>query len=197
VSDFQALLLEGIFYQDDDHGLMVTPDKGPPVRVIDALMRLNERNVQISAHHLPVMPPDPTRWGGGCCFWEQGRAGQFKAYGSDTEPFCPFGHHHEPTKLFNLVAQGILHYKGEFYPSEDRVVIHQFDGTEVDFKTAFQSYLPGHRGRIAAATVVDIEKMREALLKSGGLGMVEGMGERINDLKDMLSRMQDEIKDED
>jgi hypothetical protein len=192
LSEFQALLLEGIFYQDDDEGLMVTPAKGPAIKVIDALLRLNERNVQISVHHLPEMPPDPTRWGGGCCLWEQ-QVDRFSTH--DGQAFCPFGHHKHPTKLLNVVAQGVMHYESGFYPSESRVIIHQFDGTTVDFQDAFSGYLPGHRGRIAVATVVDIEKMREALLKSGGLGMVEGMGGRINDLKDMLGHLVDEPED--
>ncbi|MDB4278200.1 hypothetical protein N9917_01220 [Deltaproteobacteria bacterium] len=188
MSDFKALLIEGVFYQDDDHGLMVTPDTGPAFSIMDALMRVNERHVQISVHHLPPMPPDPTKQGGGCCLWG-GDDPRFQSHGGTT--FCSFGHHKHPTKLLNVVANGHLFYKAGFYPSESCVEVQQFDGTTVDFQQVFQHHLPGHTGRIAVATVVDIEKMREALLKSGGLGMVEGLGERVSDLKDILGKLKD------
>jgi hypothetical protein len=185
VSDFQALLLEGIFYHDSDSGaLMLESAKGDHVNVVEAMMRLNQRQVQISVHHLPPMPPDPTKQGGGCCLW--GTQPRFTTHGGTT--FCPFGHHKEPTKLLNVTAQGILDLRVGFYESETTFAVQKFDGTEVVLP--FQHHLAGHTGRIAAATVVDIEKMREALLKSGGLGMAEGLGERIGDLKELLGQIE-------
>jgi hypothetical protein len=189
VSDFQALLLEGIFYSDSDSGaLMLESAKEDHVNVIEALMRLNQRQVQISVHHLPPMPPDPTKQGGGCCLW--GMEPRFPTHGGTTHggtTFCPFGHHKEPTKLLNVTAQGTLDLRVGSYESETTFAVQKFDGTEVVLP--FQHYLAGHVGRIAAATVVDIEAMKDALLKSGGFGQVEGLGERLGDLRDLLQQL--------
>lgn len=185
MSDFQALLLEGIFYHDSDSGaLMLESAKGDHINVIEAMMRLNQRQVQISVHHLPPMPPDPTKQGGGCCLW--GTEPRFTTHGGTT--FCPFGHHREPTKLLNVTAQGLLTLKVGFYDSDTTFVVQQFDGTEVELP--FQHYLAGHMGRIAAATIIDIEKMKDVLMKSGGLGQVDGLGTRATDLKDILGQLQ-------
>jgi len=192
--DFDALLIEGVFFQkdsDDDcmGGLHCQLDNGQQVSVINAMMRLNGSHVQISVHHLPPMPPDPTKQGGGCCLWG-GNDPRFQSAGGTT--FCPFGHHKEPTKLLNVVANGILKLDVGFYDSETTFVVHQFDGTEV--KLPFQHHLPGHYGRIAAATFVDIDKMKDILMKSGGLDAVEGMGQKATDLRDLLGRLADPKK---
>jgi len=176
--------MEGIFYHDPDSGaLMLESTKGDRVNVIEALMRLHHRRVQISVHHLPPMPPDPMKPGGGCCLW--GTEPRFTTHGGTT--FCPFGHHKEPTKLLNVTARGIMDLRVGFYDSETTFAVHQFDGTEVVLP--FQHFLAGHVGRIAAATVVDIEAMKDALLKFGGLGQVEGLGERIGDLRELLQQL--------
>jgi len=188
MSDFQALLLEGIFYHDSDSGhLMLESDAGDHINVIKALMRLNQRQVQISVHHLPPMPPDPTKQGGGCCLWG-GDDPRFQTAGGTT--FCPFGHHKEPTKLLNVVAQGFLDLRVGFYESETTFAVQRFDGTEVVLP--FEYHLAGHRARIAAATVMDIEKMRDVLLKAGGLEQVEGLGDQVTDLRDILRRLQEQ-----
>ena len=56
--DFQVVLLEGAFYFDDQKGLYVE-EGGVRHFVLEALEPLFDQQVQIAAHHLPPMPPDP------------------------------------------------------------------------------------------------------------------------------------------
>jgi len=163
---FRALLVEGVFYKTDSR-LLCASDRGV-VDVNAMLSPLQGQRVRLAAHHLPPNPPDPTKWGGGCCLWEQtGR--------------CPAGHHARPTWLFNLSHEGILVQDGATW------VVESFDGTRTPFR--LEEMLVGHQARVAAATVLDLEKMRDALGAAGGSDEVESLVERANDLHDLLSRI--------
>jgi hypothetical protein len=166
MGEFRALLIEGIFYEDDARRLLCDTGRGVKDVRVDLRALLGQR-VRIAAHHLP-RDPDPLRWGGGACLWQpSGR--------------CPAGHHDRPTWLYNFVAEGVLD------ETEDVFRVEGFDGGVVE--VALATMLPGHHARVAAATVLSAEAMREALDASGMESSVEGLGARIENLQEILGRL--------
>lgn len=193
MSEFNAILLEGIFYTTEEPypdsneavrqgfgDLRVAPSSGENQSLYDTLKPLIGRRVQLAFHHVPNMPIDPTRWGGGCCHWE--------SYGR-----CPFGHHQEPTKLFNLAASGVLVYDLDHTKASGGWWLEQFDGTRV--MLPFAHVLPGHYGRVAAATLDAVDDMRSALEQLGELGSVEDIVGKATDLQAVLDRLTSLVKE--
>jgi len=187
VSEFQAILLEGLFYTSDSpypdakgevragfNDLMVRRDTGSPVSVYDTLLPLVGERIQFSTHHLPSMPPDINRWGGGPCFWED-------------VGHCPFGHHETPGRLFNIAGEGILSYDLNHATGSGGWWLDKFDGTRTMLPLSWA--LVGHRGRVAAATTLSVEQMRESLLSSGRGGDIEALGAKITDLRDLMEQL--------
>lgn len=114
------LILEGVFH-DPGTGLTVYPDGGDPQNVDEALASFEGQNVDLSLHHFPPSPPDPTIPGGGACLWGA---------------LCPCGHVADPAWLFNLNAKGVLDRlsSGRWRVSEDRIPLEE--------------NMVGHRGRL-------------------------------------------------
>ncbi len=132
------------------------------------------KQVNIAFHHTPPMPPDPTKWGGGCCYWQ--------SYG-----WCPAGHHEQPGLLLNVTGEGVLQVNDGVYS------VKGFDGTVQDLPL---HNLIGHEARVAAATMMDINKMRESLENMVGGMSAEALGEQTNNLKDIMERLQEVVGDQ-
>jgi hypothetical protein len=192
-SEFQALLLEGVFYLSDElcvdsHGksregwnkLMVSTPEGV-LDVYDQLRPYVGQRVQLAVHHVPANPPDPTRWGGGCCLWEP-------------HGVCLFGHHDRPMELYNVSGQGILVYDLDHSKSEGGWWLAHFDGSRTPLLLGH--VLPGHQARVAAATLFDVEAMREKLVSSGGLDQVDALGSKVTELRDLVERLTQAIQED-
>jgi len=164
---FRALLLEGVFYNKDSQ-LLCTSNKGVE-NLFDMLTSVEGQRIKFAAHHLPpTLQPDPSKWGGGCCLWQPAK--------------CPAGHSEKPTWLFNLSVEGILVRSNAVWS------IESFDGKTTALP--LQTMLVGHYARVAAATMLDVEKMREAVA-SQDLPNVEGLASRAEDLRKLLSRLRE------
>jgi hypothetical protein len=192
MKDFQAILLEGLFYPSEDpypdangvlrdgfNDLLVKPDSGPVQSVYETLKPFIGERVQIAVHQLPDSPPNLARWGGGSCFWQD--AGH-----------CPFGHHEHPHRLFNVSGQGFLIYDLDHGKSEGGWWLEEPNGNRLMLPLALA--LTGHRARVATATALSVEEMRDALAASGELDSIEGIGNRVSDLKDLVSGLGQAIK---
>ena len=55
--------------------------------------------------------------------------------------------------------------------------------------------LPGHRSRVAAATLFAVDAMRDALAGQG-LDSVESLGNRATDLRDMLEQARRMVRED-
>ncbi len=190
MGDFQAILLEGVFFLSEDpypdsrgvelpdyRDLLVQTPTG--VRSAFATLRtLVGERVYLATHHVPSDPIDPTRWGGGSCHWQP--AG-----------ICPFGHHNVPTRLFNLTAQGVLVYDLDHALKTGGWSVVGADGSHTILPLVLA--LPGHDGRLACATVMVAEQMRDAAM-SAGLD-VESLGKRTTDLRNLVADLSKAIKE--
>lgn len=162
---FHALLLEGVFNLGVDFSCYTSESTKD---VAETLRPFLGQRVRVAAHHLPLRL-DSTRWGCGSCLWQDGQAGAGP---------CPAGHATRPSWLYNVSVEGVLE------PTDDldwRVV--GFDGTVTNLE--LRRMMPGHVGRILAATVLSVEQMRDALSASGLAGAVESLGS----LQDVLGRL--------
>lgn len=159
---FHALLLEGVFHRGPD---LVCSTKEGTKDVSEALRPLLGTRVRIAAHHCPPWP-EPTRWGGGSCAWQENGG------------ICPAGHAWRPTWLYNVSVEGVLEQTDDL---DWRVV--GFDGTTTDLE--LHTMMDGHFGRVLAASVVSVEKMRDALAASR---MTEGV-DPITSLQDVIDRV--------
>lgn len=153
MSDFKAILLEGLFHGSAS-GLQVEQDDGVHVSVSDTLHTLVGQRIQFALHHLPpgaVVQPDLP--GAGSCRFPGGKG-------------CPVGHDIHPDRLLSFHMDGVLR--------QNPWALQRFDGSV--FVIPWQGMV-GHFGRLAVATIVDIEKMRDSLagmdpasFTSAGLG---------------------------
>lgn len=153
---FDVVLLEGSFAPTAD----LSVDGS---RVSDALARFVGTRVRLAAHHLPSDPVDPTRWGGGSCGYQPGP--------------CPYGHHGDPTRMYSYTGEGVLGVDGDGW------ALTRFDG-RVD--RVGLSALVGHRGRVAVASVVDIDAMRDTVSVSG---VEADLGVKVDELRSLLDRL--------
>ena len=187
MDDFQAILLEGIFSVDDIDwkgrpdsidvaAIYCSSDKGKQL-VTDILDPLLGKQVQVAAHYYPPNGPegiDLGKWGGGCCLWEP--------YG-----WCFAGHHEDPQFLLNVSHMGTLAKNAEGY------YLIAFDGS---WQHLPFSLLVGHHARIAAATAIDVEKMRQSLSESDfDIDDVQEVGAKVENLKEMLGQLSKTLKD--
>jgi len=194
MAGFHPVLLEGVFYFSEDPypdsngelhdgfmDLMVAPPHGAPQSVYKALEPLIGQRVQLAMHHVPPMPIDATRWGGGSCLLEP-------------TGYCPFGHHNDPNRMFNLAMDGVLVYDMDHKKGEGGWWLQTFDGKKT--MLPLTHVLLGHRGRIAAASITAVEEMRDALEATGNLAAVEDLGQKANDLQDLLSRLKQVVQED-
>lgn len=166
MTGFRAILLEGVFYQRDGV-LYCASDKGEQPVWANIEPMLGTR-IRIAAHHLPPNPPDPNRWGGGCCLWE-------------SVGYCPAGHHTAPMSLHNFSEEGVLRQEGAVWSLLD------FRGHEHALDMV--RWLNGHHARIAAATLLDVEQMRESL-DSLSVDSLDTLGVKASDLLSLIEQMQ-------
>lgn len=139
MTEFNAILVEGLFYEQA--GIIhIEKDTGEHVSVEDVLSDVLGQRVQFALHHLPPDGIDPDKPGAGSCKYPDGKG-------------CPALHDRFPDRLMSFHLEGVL--RGSPWRVE------KFDGTVVPipFKV-----MPGHYGRLGAATVIDVEKMKARLM---------------------------------
>ena len=163
MSEFRTLLIEGYFLNSTDMNLNEGLSVNLTTDVYEKLSAFVGEDIQLAIHHLPPGQPDPGKPGLGSCEW--------------LTP-CPAGHDTDPHKLLSVHGQGVLRHEGT------RWWLDRFDGTQQEFPLHL---LDGHHGRIAAATVFDVEKMRESL--GGAAGQLETLGVKAESLKDLLTQL--------
>ena len=165
--DFQVVLIEGVFYE---HGgdYLIRPGPIAPTRSIRGeLGPLVGLQLRLALHHLPpdLSALDESKWGGGACLWQPAP--------------CPAGHHKRPGYLLNVSAEGTLQEDGGTW----RLDRSEDPPLELPFPL-----MVGHYGRLAAATLVDMDKMREST-SAGDLGQIEALGSQLSSIKELLERM--------
>lgn len=190
MKDFQAILLEGVFYTSEEiypdskgqisEGFCDLRVQGQKKSVYETLASFVGQRVRIAIHQLPEMPPDLLRWGGGSCLWQD--AGH-----------CPFGHHETPHRIYNVSGEGILLYDLDHKANSGGWWIQRFDGVQEILPLAHA--LVGHRGRVACATVLTVEEMRDAVTNAGDFGTVEGLGRHVEDLRELVAGLNKVIKE--
>jgi len=165
MEDFRVVLVEGVFSRTGGFFYVQEPGQ-QPTRLDQILRPLEGQRSRLALHHLPPTL-DETKWGGGSCLWEP-------------HP-CPAGHHWRPNFLLNVSGEGILGRE------DQKWFLDQFDGSRLFLPFEL---LAGHHGRVAGATLFDVEAMRDSLSSSGiDIEQVEGMGERISDLRELLEKV--------
>jgi len=160
---FHAVLLEGLFFASPQGDLQVQTETGEIIPVLDRLLPLVGQQVQLAVHHLPSGGVDPSAWGWGSCQWKPAE--------------CPAGHHTRPNFLFSFSGNGVL--------LQDPWRLDLSDGgtSPIDF-----AVMPGHHGRLAAATVPDIEKLKDELI-----GLDAGvLGAKVDELQEMLRKLSED-----
>jgi hypothetical protein len=162
MGNLRTILLEGLFYTQE--GKLTT---GHGDFLIDHLEPLIGQEIHLAIHFLPPNPPEMDRWGGGCCMWQPAP--------------CPAGHHEHPDRLLNVAVQGVLGRD----TTTDRWWIDQFDGKQVVIPFIL---LDGHHGRVAAASVFDVQKMQESLSDITPESL-ETLSIRATSLRDMLDQL--------
>lgn len=95
------------------------------------------KRVRLVAHHVPSDPPDPLRWGAGSCLWE-------------SEGWCSFGHHEEPTRMWALLRQGWLIKHPTTYEYE--MVGDSGERVGLELRVS----LMGHRAKVVCATMPEV-----------------------------------------
>ncbi len=164
MSDFQAILVEGLFYLRDDGSLFIEQDDGEHVSWDDTMAPVVGQHVQLAVHHLPPNGVEPDKPGAGSCQWPAGVG-------------CPVKHDQFPDRLLSFHMEGVL--------SGSPWLMRKLDGTSFDIPWRG---MPGHYGRVGAATIIDVEKMREQL---AGLTpeALAATGVNVADLEIMLDRL--------
>lgn len=162
-TDFKAILIEGLFYEQDS-SLSVEQDGGVHTALDVALHPLVGHRVQFAVHHLPPNGVQPGTPGAGSCKFPGGKG-------------CPVQHDQHPDRLLAFHMDGVLRMR----PWR----MEKFDGSLVPIPFGG---MVGHFGRVAGASIVDVEAMRGAMagldptaFTSAGLGSA--------DLEQILSRL--------
>lgn len=167
MSEFHAILVEGLFYERDG-ALHIEQDDGTHVSWADTLACVVDQRVQLAIHHLPPNGIEPDEPGAGSCKFPGGVG-------------CPVRHDTYPTRLLSFHMEGVLRV--------DPWRLEKFDGSVVALPL---QGMTGHFGRVGVATVVDVEKMREQLAASSPEKMAEMLaasGVNAGDLQNMLDRL--------
>ena len=168
---FDTILIEGIFYRDETSSLMARAPEGKVSAVDQVLGRLENLEIQFAMHHLPEMPLIPDRWGGGCCMWQ--------ASGK-----CPAGHHENPSFLLSIAGRGVLRRQ------EDGWHLATFEGEDISIPL---HQMEGHMGRIAAVTIIDLNKLRDSI-SSIDLEKIDTVGIQATQLQEVLGQLQEAMK---
>ena len=164
---FNAILVEGLFYEKDGV-LHIEQDGGEHVSLSDVLAPIEGQRVQFAMHHFPPNGLQPGLPGAGSCRFPGGVG-------------CPVRHDLHPDRLLSFVMDGVL------WSSPWR--LKKFDGSVTVLPLRG---MPGHYGRVGAATMLDVSKMREALSKMSQEDMVEAFsasGINAEDLEATLARL--------
>ena len=173
---FHVVILEGLFYLSGVGELCVELETGSKEVVADYLSPMIGDRVRLAFHHTPPSRIDPSKWGGGCCHFQPAE--------------CPVGHHQNPAWLLNVSGEGILQREHKLDPQGNERgawYLAQFDGSKMDLPL---EGLIGHDSRIAAASVMDVEKMREALDGQD----IGGLIDQATQLKSTLGGFLDHLK---
>lgn len=165
MAEFQIVLIEGLFYNRDGD-LFVEQDNGEHRSVLTTLLPLVGQRVQFAIHHLPPHGIQAGEPGAGACKFPGGKG-------------CPVGHDVHPDRLLGFHLDGVLQNN----PSWG---LTKFDGTVAPIPFAG---MDGHYGRVAAATIVDVEAMRESLLKAAVSPSSDSSGLNVQDLEALLTRL--------
>ena len=166
--DFRVVLAEGVFYEEKAEVLIRQGPVAPAKSVLEELTPLVGKRIRLAMHHLPpnLQALDESKWGGGCCLWQPAP--------------CPAGHHERPGYLLNVTGDGVLRYddKGSWH-------LDMLDGSKL--RLPFDQMV-GHFGRLAAATLLDVDKLRDTL-SPDDLDQVTAMSSKLGSIKEMLERM--------
>jgi hypothetical protein len=171
VGDFRTILAEGDFY--DDAGAIKVQCRGEIIDVSALLATLIGDEIHLAIHYVPPMPPDMTKWGGGCCNYQ-------------ISGFCPAGHHTDPYRLLNVHGQGVLRFN-----AHTGWCLEKFDGSRQEFPIKL---LVGHHARLVAATVFDVEKMRDSISPMD-MDQVDCLGVKAESLQDILVQLKKQVKE--
>ena len=174
MDNFQVLLIEGVFYERG--GDIYVTMGGSEVSVVERLQSMVGQNIRFAMHHALPGVIDETKWGGGCCLWQP-------------VP-CPAWHHLNPAFLLNVSVEGVLRHAVLRHGGTDVWRIEQFNGINQDLPLAM---LVGHYGRVAAASLVDVAKMRDQVFTSMDSAQVDALGVQAQDIKQVLQRLQQQM----
>jgi len=153
--EFHAVLLEGLFFTSPEGDLQVQTETGENIPVRDRLVPLVGQHIQLAVHHVPSGGIDLAAWGWGSCQWKPAD--------------CPAGHHKKPGFLFSFAGNGVL--------EQDP---WRLGSTHIRF-----SMMPGHYGRLAAATIPDIESMKDEMAAMDP----DVLGVKISELHEMVRKL--------
>lgn len=140
MSEFRAILVAGLFHTQDGV-LHIEQDGGEHVSLDTVLSPVVGERVQLALHHLPPHGIQPSEPGAGCCRFPGGKG-------------CPVQHDQNPDRLLSFCKEGVLR-RGPWR-------LEQSDGSVSVLPLAG---MPGHYGRVGAATVVDLAEMREQMVQ--------------------------------
>lgn len=163
--DFSALLIEGLFYEGDG-GLAVEQDGGRHTVVEAALAPLLHKRVQLALHHKPRGELDASLPGAGSCLYPGGRC-------------CPADHDRQPGRLLTFHETGVLRDKPYLLLEQPGRML------PIPFGA-----MPGHYGRLAVVSVIDVDKLREDLKRVGpdAVNMTELTG-LLQNLRETLKKL--------
>jgi hypothetical protein len=163
VDTFQAILTEGLFSVRDGNAL-VQQDDGYVASVNALLEPVVGQRVQLALHHVPPNGVKRGSPGLGSCTFPDGKG-------------CPVDHGRYPNMLLSFSDEGVLR--------KEPWRLGKFDGSVAVIPI---TGMDGHYGRLGAATIVDVEKMRESL---SGLdpATLASAGLDASTIKDMLDRL--------
>jgi hypothetical protein len=167
MSGFHAVLVEGLFYEKDG-SLFIEKDGGEHVSWDETMAPLLDQRVQVAVHHLPPHGIQPELPGAGSCRFAGGVG-------------CPVRHDIHPDRLLSFHTDGVL--------QKDPWRVEKFDGSVLPLPL---KGMPGHFGRVGAATIMDVEKMREKLAQMSPEAMLEALsssGVGADELAAMLERL--------
>lgn len=167
MSDFNAILIEGLFYEQAGR-FFVESEGGVQKSLVDILAPVVGQRVQLALHHVPPHGIDHTQPGAGSCRYPGGVG-------------CPVAHDKHPDRLLSFHMEGVL--RGPPW------ALVRFDGGVQPLPLAG---MVGHFGRVGAATIVDVEKMREQLAKTDPTAladMLAAKGVNAAELEAVLERL--------
>ncbi len=167
MAQFQAVLVEGLFFSENG-ALHIKKDGGEKVALATALQPLMGQRVQFALHHLPPHGLQPGQPGAGSCQFPGGVG-------------CPVQHDQHPDRMLAFHMEGVLH--------ADPWRLLKFDGSVVVVPV---QGMPGHYGRVAGATILDVDAMRDALNQKGSGALPTGLN--VADLGKMLDQLRRKVE---